>query len=600
MAYYHFAQIIQKKAETLCDKVAFKYKDLLTGNWVSVTWNEFSENILKAAAALSALGVKEHEPIGYYSQNMPQHLIADYAAYANRAIVVPMYATSTVEQVQYIVNDTQLKFIFAGEQYQYDNAFEIQQTSQYLKKIIVYSRKVKFHKEDNTSIYFDDFLAQFGNANDRETVALRTRSAKEDDIATIMYTSGTTGEPKGVILKHSNYLEAMRIHDIRLNVSKDDISFSFLPLSHIFEKAWTYYAFYKEMIVVLNHDPKLVQQTIKEVRPTIMCSVPRFWEKVYIGVQKQIETSGFVKKWLFKSAIKTGKKYLIDYKNNGKKAPAGLALKFRLFNKLVFEKLHKAIGIENGRMFPTAGAPLSNTVCEFLLSVNIPILSGYGLTETTATVACVPPAESLEIGSVGFLMPGIEMKLGENNELLVKGKTVMHGYYNKPLETAAAFTDDGFFRTGDAVAIKNGVITITERLKDLYKTSNGKYIAPQAIESKMVEDKFIDQVAVIGDQRKFVSALIVPIYETLEEYAKQNGIKYDNREELLSKKVILQMMHKRIEALQKQLPSFEQIKQFTLLPAPFTIENGALTNTLKIRRAVILERYKHEIEAMYR
>lgn len=599
MSYYHFSVIIHKQAELFRDKVAFKYKDTIANNWLSVSWNEFSNNITNTASALASLGLMENEPIGLYAANVPELITVDYAGHANRAIVIPMYATSTVEQVLYMVNDAQIRYLFVGEQFHYDNAFEVRRSTSILQKIIVFDRSVRFDENDDSSIYFDDFVKQFANDQGKEIVLQRTQAASEDDIATIMYTSGTTGEPKGVIIKHSNYLEAMRIHDQRLQMTDKDVSFCFLPLSHIFEKAWTYYAFHKGMTVVLNHDPKKVQQTIQEIRPTVMCSVPRFWEKVYIGVQKKIDTSGAVMQWLFKDAIRTGKKYVLNYKNKGRKAPAGLALKFSFYNKLIFSKLKKAIGIENGILFPCAGAPISNAVCEFLLSVNIPIICGYGLTETTATVTCFP-YNNFEVGTVGTLMPDIELKLGENNEILVKGKTVMHGYFNKPLETATAFTDDGFFRTGDAGVMNNGVLTITERLKDLYKTSNGKYIAPQALESKMAEDKFIDQVAVIGDQQKFVSALIVPIYEALEDYARENGIAYNNREELLSKKIIVQMMHKRIEALQKHFPSFEQIKQFTLLPTPFTIENGILTNTLKIRRAVVLERYKHEIEEMYR
>ena len=303
-------------------------------------------------------------------------------------------------------------------------------------------------------------------------------------------------------------------------------------------------------------------------------------------------------KWLFADAIKTGRKYILDYKNKGLRAPLGTKIKFIFYNSTVFRTLKNVIGIQRGNIFPCAGSPLSDSINEFLQSVNIPIIIGYGLTETNATVSFYPE-NGFVIGSIGTIMPGLEVKIGENDEILVKGATVMREYYNKPEETANAFTEDGFFRTGDAGKYENGVLYLTDRIKDLYKTSNGKYIAPQAIETKVSEDGFVDNIIVIADDRKFVSALIVPNYAALEEFAKKQNIKYNEKEELLTNVEILRMLDGRIELKQAGFASFEKIKKYRLLAEPFTMENGELTNTLKLRRKVIAENYKDLIDSMY-
>jgi len=304
-------------------------------------------------------------------------------------------------------------------------------------------------------------------------------------------------------------------------------------------------------------------------------------------------------KKIFMDAIETGRLYNLEYKNKGIEAPFCLKAKFKFYDKTVFTLLKKVLGIERGRLFPVAGAPLSDTVNEFLQSVNIPIVYGYGLSETTATV-CFYPEIGFQFGSIGEIMPGVEVKIDESNgEILVKGKTVTTGYYNKPEENARSFTEDGFFRTGDAGRMEGNILFFTERIKDLYKTSNGKYIAPQAIEIEMGSDKYIEQIAVIGDQRKFVSALIVPAYALLEEYAEKKGIAYSSREELLASNEIIRLIESHIEEHQKNMASYEKIKRFTLLPQPFTMEGRELTDTLKLRRPVVLQKYANEIEAMY-
>lgn len=599
MIYYHFAELIHRQAEKYGNRTALKHRDNATGKWLKISWREFSDKVMLTAKAMAEFGIKVQENIGVYSQNMPQCLYTDFGAYGNRVVSIPMYATNSPGQIEYIINDAKIRTLFVGEQLQYNNAFKVQKDSKYLERLVVFDPAVKMNPEDKTSIYFDDFLRLGDNAHAESTVKIRMTEAVPEDLATIIYTSGTTGESKGVMLPHSCYLEAMRIHDVRLPLVTDkDLSMSFLPMTHIFEKAWCYYCLHKGVTIAINQDPKMIQKTLPEVHPTLMCNVPRFWEKVYAGVHEKINSASPAMKKIFLDAIETGRKYNLEYKNKGIPAPCSLKLKFQFYNKTVFTLLKKVLGIERGRFFPVAGAPLSDTINEFLQSVNIPIAYGYGLSETTATV-CFYPEIGFQFGSIGEVMPGVQVKIDpRNNEILVKGKTVMSGYYNKPEETKRAFTEDGFFRTGDAGRLEGNTLFFTERIKDLYKTSNGKYIAPQAIEMVMSGDNYIEQIAVIGDQRKFVSALIVPAYPLLEQYAGEKGISFERREELVKNKDIIRFIEARVEEHQKNLASYEKIKRFTLLPEPFMM-GCELTDTLKLRRPVVLQKYATEIEAMY-
>ena len=599
MIYYHFAELIHHQAEKYGNRTALKHRDNATGKWLKISWREFSDKVMLTAKAMAEFGIKVQENIGVYSQNMPQCLYTDFGAYGNRVVSIPMYATNSPGQIEYIINDAKIRTLFVGEQLQYNNAFKVQKDSKYLERLVVFDPAVKMNPEDKTSIYFDDFLRLGDNAHAESTVKIRMTEAVPEDLATIIYTSGTTGESKGVMLPHSCYLEAMRIHDVRLPLVTDkDLSMSFLPMTHIFEKAWCYYCLHKGVTIAINQDPKMIQKTLPEVHPTLMCNVPRFWEKVYAGVHEKINSASPAMKKIFLDAIETGRRYNLEYKNKGIPAPCSLKLKFQFYNKTVFTLLKKVLGIERGRFFPVAGAPLSDTINEFLQSVNIPIAYGYGLSETTATV-CFYPEIGFQFGSIGEVMPGVQVKIDPgNNEILVKGKTVMSGYYNKPEETKKAFTEDGFFRTGDAGRLEGNTLFFTERIKDLYKTSNGKYIAPQAIEMVMSGDNYIEQIAVIGDQRKFVSALIVPAYPLLEKYAGEKGISFESREELVKNKDIIRFIEARVEEHQKNLASYEKIKRFTLLPEPFMM-GCELTDTLKLRRPVVLQKYATEIEAMY-
>lgn len=591
--------MVHRQAEKYGDKVALKYRDYETSQWIPITWNKFSQTVRQAANALVALGVEEQRNIGIFSQNKPECLFTDFAAFANRLVTIPLYATSSSAQAQYIINDAQIRFLFVGEQFQYDAAFSAFGFCHSLQKLIIFDRNVVLDPRDKTSIYYDEFLALGKDLPHNDVVEERTARASDEDLANILYTSGTTGEPKGVMLHHFNYREAIRIHDIRLTAMTDkDVSMNFLPLTHVFEKAWSYLCIHRGVQVCINLRPADIQTTIKEIRPTLMCSVPRFWEKVYAGVQEKIAQETGLRKAMMLDAIKVGKMHNIDYLRVGKTPPLLLHLKYKFYEKTIYALLKKTIGIENGNFFPTAGAAVPDEICEFVHSVGINMIVGYGLTESTATVSCFPD-KGYEIGSVGTLMPDVEVKIGENNEILLRGKTITTGYYRKPEATADAIDKDGWFHTGDAGHLKDGHLYLTERIKDLFKTSNGKYVSPQALETKLAIDRYIDQIAVIADQRKFVSALIVPVYGFVKDYAKEKGLEYKDMADLLQHPKVQALFRARIDTLQQQFAHYEQVKRFTLLPEPFSMERGELTNTLKLKRSVVATNYKELIDKMY-
>ena len=599
MIYHHFSVLVHRQAEKYGDKVALKYKDYDLLKWIPITWREFSSTVKKAASALYGLGVEEEENVGVFSQNKPECLFVDFGAFSNRAVTIPLYATSSPSQAQFIINDANIRFLFVGEQFQYDAAFRVYGLCKSLEKIIIFDKKVVLDPQDTTSIYFEEFLKTGEGLPYQEQIDDRSSRASFDDLANILYTSGTTGEPKGVMLHHSNYKEAFRIHDIRLTTFTDqDVSMNFLPMTHVFEKAWVYLCIHKGVQVCINLVPQDIQTSIKEVRPTVMCSVPRFWEKVYLGVKDKIENTHGPMKQLMLNAVKVGREHNMNYIRLGKKPPKMLHLKYKFYEKTVMQLLKKTIGIENGNFFPAAGAAVPDKVAEFVYSVGINMITGYGLTESTATVSCTWKS-GFQIGSVGQILDGIQVKIGKDDEILLKGKTITKGYYKKPEETKKAFDEEGWFHTGDIGYIKDGELFMTGRLKDLFKTSNGKYIAPQALETRLVIDQFIDQIALIADQRKFVSALIVPVYSKVQLYAKNNNIEYSSMDELLKHPQIVEMYKSRIDTLQQQFAYYEQIKRFTLLKEPFSMKKGELTNTLKIRRGVISKNYKDLIDKMY-
>ena len=595
----HLARLIHDQAKKYGDREVLIYKDFGEKEWKSYSWRQFSDTVKVVSNALLNLGVKVQENVGVFSQNSIQYLFCDFGAWGIRAVTIPFYATSSEQQIQFMVNDAKVRFLFVGEQDQYDKARRVFSTCQTLERIIIFDKGVRIADGDKNAMYFDDFLKLGENLPRQTEVDALTAQASMDDIANILYTSGTTGDSKGVILTCGQYHAAMEANNKCVPVGEKDRVLNFLPFTHIFEKGWKILCLTEGATLIVNTYPLEVQQSMKETHPTCMSSVPRFWEKVYMGVMEQIEKASAPKRKLFLYALNVGKKHNIDYLSKGRRPPLALHLEYEMLNRTVFSLVRKELGLENAHFFPTAGATVNPKVEEFVHSIGINMIVGYGLTESLATVSCNHLGEPFTVGGVGIPIEGIDIKIGENEEILLKGPTITIGYYNREDLTKQAFTADGYFKTGDAGYLKDGELFLKERLKDLFKTSNGKYIAPQMIESKLLVDKYIDQICIIADERKFVSALIVPVYSLLEEYAQQHGIAFDNREQLCADQRIIDMMKERIDTLQQQLAHYEQVKRFTLLPHHLSMERGELTNTLKIRRRVLYENYKAEIEAMY-
>lgn len=597
-----FVSLIANQAKKYGNREALRYRDYLTEQWTSMSWNSFKQDIERCANALLQAGVEPQGKVAVFTNNCPEILVTHFASFYNRAIPVPIYATSSKDEAAYIINDSGATVLMAGDKEQVDIAIQLLDECPKLKLVVVLNTKVDIDPNQKRMVSWRKFLSEGAQAGELVQSAVRKRmdEGRPDDLMYLIYTSGTTGQPKGVMLTHSNFSAAMMAHGMRLTyVDDNDVSLSFLPLSHVFELGWTMYCLIHGLVVAINYNPKDIQCAVKEISPNCMCSVPRFWEKVYTAIMDNVNGAKPVVKTLFKTAIRVGKTRNIKYARNGQKAPYLVEKQYQYFEKKVFSRLRRAIGVENGKLFPTAGAMLSDNITEMLHAVGINIVIGYGLSETNASVSFYPNT-GWELGTIGEPIPGVRVKIGEQNEILVKGPTVMKGYYNKPEETAQAIDADGWFHTGDCGEItEKGHLIMTERLKDLYKTSNGKYIAPQVLESLLAQDKFMAQVAVIGDGRKYVSALIVPDFEELERYATKHKIQYKNREELVNNPKIHDMMEKLINEYQKNLASYEQIKRFVLLPRPFTMESGELTNTLKIKRAVVNKRYAKLIDAMY-
>ncbi len=595
----HLSVLIHDLANKYGDKTALTFKKFGSDKWQSVSWNQFSLRVKQVSNALLNIGAKPHDKIAVFSQNCVHYLYTDFGAYGIKVCSIPFYATSSEQQIQYMINDGQVRFLFVGEQDQYDKAHRVFALCPSLERIIIFDSSVRISTHDPAALYFKDFIKLGENLPRQTEVEALYQSASMDDMANILYTSGTTGDSKGVMLTYGQYYAALRANDEVVPVSEKDRVINFLPFTHIFERGWAYLCLSEGAQLIINTYPHEIQESMRQVHPTCMSSVPRFWEKVYIAVKAKMDEAGSVQKKLFYHALAVGRKRNIEYIANGKRPPLTLELEYKIINKTILSMVRKQLGLEHPNIFPTAGAYVSPEVEEFVLSIGIGMVVGYGLTESLATVSCVHLDKKFTIGSVGRPISSIQIKIGEDNEILLKGPTITKGYYHRDTTNAKVFDEEGFFRTGDAGYMKDGELFLTERIKDLFKTSNGKYIAPQQVEALLLVDKFIDQVAVIADQRKFVSALIVPEFRLVEEWAREHHIAFSSREDLCANEQVKKMLQERINTLQQQLAYYEQIKRITLLPHHFSMESGELTNTLKIRRPIINKNYQAEIDKMY-
>lgn len=588
----HLAILIRDRAKKHGDREVFRYFDQQSENYKPISWNAFVDEVDAIALALIRRGFGHESKIGILSNNTPQWLVADFAIMTIRGITVPFYSTAAKEQIKYIVDETGMEILFAGNPEQLEKAFWLTDHCDSLKQVVLMDPLL--HCDDKRCTTWKSLKSEATGEADQINNLLE--ATNPNDLATIIYTSGTTGEPKGVMMGQENFMHTFGLHDQRLNLDENDVSLCFLPLSHIFERTWSYYLLHVGATNVLLENPKTVIDVLPVVKPSLMCTVPRFFEKTYEGIQKEYNTWPAYKQKIFDWAIKTGHRTL-EYKRKSEPLPAGLKLKNSLADKLVFKKLRQVFG-GNVKQFPCSGAAIRIELLRYFHAVGIFINYGYGATETTATVSCFKDDE-FEFESCGTVLPGVSVKFSENKEIMVRGKTVFRGYYKKPEKTAEVM-EDGWYKTGDEGHLSSeGNLVMTERLRNIIKTSVGKYVSPQKIELLLGNDDYIEQIAVIGDDRKFISALIVPDFDRLKAYAEHEKINYTGTGELVAHQKIIDLIDSRIAGLQSELTSFEKVVRFTLLPEPFSIENQALTTTLKLRRKVIEIKYRDVIDKMY-
>ena len=584
----NIAEFLNTNTEKFPRKSAIGYKK--KEKWTEMTWPQFRRMVFKTANSLQNSGIVAGDRVAIFADNSAEWIVFDLAILSLGAITVPIYSTNNKEQAKYILDESECKIILVGNQEQYDASYEISLQSTFLNKIIV-TKKAVWIKKENTQ-YLEDFIKK-----SKEDFQIVPR--ENEDLATIIYTSGTTGVPKGVMLSHGNFHQSVEAHFdfFKFKNFENETSLAFLPLTHIFERSWTMLCLYGGAKVYFLENTKLIAKALEEVKPTLMCAVPRFYQKIYAGVHDMLEKSSPTKKKIFKWAISHGTQ-VAELRRLDQPIPFVLNVKNKIAGILVFNKIKKKMG---GKLWfmPCGGASVSAEVTEFFEALGIHVTVGYGLTETTATLTCFPFHYFVH-GSAGIPIGDTEIKIGENNEILAKGSGIMKGYYKKPAETADVFTSDGFFRTGDAGKFDEaGNLFITDRIKDLMKTSNGKYITPQPIENLLSNNHLINQAMIIAEGKPFVTALIVPNFESLQDQITKMNIPFTNWEELVNLDKIKELYREKMEEIQKSLSGFEKVKKFILMPAEFEISSGEITPTLKVKRNVILKKYEALIDKMY-
>ena len=573
-------------------RVMMKHK--VGERWVEISWDEFYDCVRKLGLAMITIGTGPGDRIAIFSPNGPKWQMADMAAVSIGAADVPLYATITARQAEYIIKDSGSKIAFVGTEDHLKRVLEVRDDLPDLEKIVTMDNTTSDHPD---VITFDDML-KLGekNANPDEFYE-RLDAVKKDDLATIIYTSGTTGDPKGVMLSHWNLISNVQTASSLVEVGDSDVCLSFLPLSHSLERMSGYYtSIFNGVTIAHARSIDTLLEDIADVKPHYMVSVPRLYEKVHAGVLANIESEPALKQKIFHWAVAVGKQ-VSQLKVNHKPVPGWLGFKYRVANKLVFSKIYEMMG-GRLRFFFSGGAPLAQEIAEFFHAMGILILEGFGLTETSPVLTVNRP-DALRFGSVGQPMPGIEIKIADDGEILAKGPNVMKGYWNRPEETAEAM-EGGWFHTGDVGHLdEDDFLFITDRKKDLIVTAGGKNIAPQNIENTLKLDRYIEQVAVIGDKRKFVSALIVPTWPELEEWAREQGIDTGDRMALCADPRVNRMMKERVDQALKDFDRHERVTKFVLLPEEMTEQEGLLTPTLKVKRKEVARVFEDEIESMY-
>ncbi len=591
MTHEHIGQIINNAIREYGHHTALRYKD--KEHWASLTYEQMGQKINNLVCAMIKADVKRGDRVGIYSANRYEWAITDFACILIGAVSVPIYSTNTKEQAEFIIRNAGLNIIFVGDAGQYENVATVRIQNRPLT-IISYDPDIAI--DPKVAHYFNIFIKIKDPDPYAQEIKQRQEQIRKDDTLTIIYTSGTTGNPKGVMLTHKNIFHQFRALDDHFTVTREDVSLCFLPLSHVYERMWSYYVYMKGAVHTYLEDPKKVIETLQEIRPTAMVSVPRLYEKIYAAIHNAQENSSALKQFLFKQAIKTGEKYHLSIKKNHSLS-FGLNLKYKILDKLVLSKIREIVG-GNKNFFSAGGAPLEQSIEEFFFACGLLICQGYGLTETSPMITFNTP-DCFRFGTAGKPVPECEVKIADDGEILVRGDQVMKGYYNNPEKTAQEIVD-GWFKTGDIGEFdQDGFLRITDRIKELIITSGGKNIAPQRIETMVGKDFFIEQIVAIGDRRKFISALVVPSMEALENWAQKKGIAHESINELINHPDVLAFYRKRIDLHSRQLARYETIKNFTLLPRAFTIEDEEITPTMKLKRKNINTKYHDLIDSMY-
>lgn len=584
------------RVEKYREHTALRFKK--DGAWHDISWNEFGNRVEKMACGLLALGINPGDRVAILSENRPEWAITDFAVISVQGILVPIYHTNKAKQIEFILQDSSAKVLVVSKPSLLQEVLEVRQNLKDLTKIVLIEADGPLDIPQDV-MSFQNLLELGANQKSKCETKLREliQTANEDDIVSFVYTSGTTGNPKGVMLSHKNFMSNVKSTSSIVEVEPHWVALSFLPLSHSLERmAGHYLIIYNAGIIAYAEGVNEVVKNLPEVKPDVMVSVPRLYEKMYAGILNAINEGSALKKKIFLWAVEVGKEWF--YTNLEKRTPSlSLKLKHKLADKLVYSKLRELTG-GRLRFFVSGGAALAKDINEFFHAIGLPILEGYGLTETSP-VLTVNTFENLRLGTVGQPIPGVELKIAEDGEIMAKGPNVFKGYFNRPDATEEAFRD-GWFLTGDVGVIDaDGFLTITDRKKDIIVTSGGKNVAPQNIEGLLATDNFISQAVVFGDKQKYLAALVIPDFQMLGNWAKENGITYSNRQELIQNPKVIELYNERIKELIKDLPSYEQIKKFALLPEEFSTETGELTPSLKVRRKVVQEKYAEIIGGLF-
>jgi long-chain acyl-CoA synthetase len=588
-----FDRITTKYANDKRPMLMYKVDKVYRG----ITYSEYRRTVELFTLGLASMGIHAGDNLAIISENRPEWAVADMAMLSLGAVNVPVYPTLTPKQIEYIFNDAGVKIAVVSNSFQLSKVLKIMPEVKSLQWVIMMTEKGLNANDD--VVGFSKVLSlgtEFEKGNPtyfRECLA----RPKPSDLLTIIYTSGTTGNPKGVMLTHANLVSNMVAAAETIPFGPDDLFLSFLPLCHSFERMAGYYtAISCGAAVAYAESIETVRDNLLEVHPTIVTTVPRLFERIYGRIMKQVEGMPAVRQQIFHAAVKVGKKYVAARKRGN--VSATLELQHALASKLVFSKLQHATG-GRIRFFVSGGAALPQDLGEFFEAIGITIIEGYGLTETSP-VLTANRLDDYRFGTVGKPLPGVEIKIASDGEILARGPNIMLGYYKNPKATQEAISSDGWFHTGDIGKFDpEGHLRITDRKKHLFVSSGGKNIAPQTIESHFMNSKYIDQFVLIGDGRMYCTALVVPEFETLREFANKEGISFSNDHELVTHESVRRLFQQEIDQLQRDLPNFERVRRFQLLPVPLTVEDGEITPTLKVRRKVVEQKYAHLIEKMY-